>query len=172
MKKLSILLITLLLPCVWTSTFARDFDWLDNMNVKAEADSSGFRYRLSTRFKVGDAEVKTVLSNVDRKSDAYMIFRLGELSGRPTREVVKVYQGNRKKGWGVIAKNLGIKPGSREFHALKNGHDLDSRSGGSQRGDSQGGSSKKSGEKGKTWEKGGDKGKTWEKGGKKNKGKS
>ena len=34
-----------------------------------------------------------------------------------------------KKGWGVIAKNLGIKPGSEEFHALKTGR-LYSRSGG------------------------------------------
>jgi hypothetical protein len=28
---------------------------------------------------------------------------------------------NKGKGWGVIAKNLGIKPGSAEFHALKRG---------------------------------------------------
>ena len=28
------------------------------------------------------------------------------------------------KGWGNLAKTLGIKPGSREFHALKRGHDL------------------------------------------------
>ena len=106
---------------------AGDFGWLDNMNVKAEADKSGFRYRLSTRFKVGDADIKTVLSNVDRPSDAYMIFRLGEMSHRPYREVIKAYKSNRGKGWGVIAKNMGIKPGSSEFHALKRGHDLDSR---------------------------------------------
>jgi hypothetical protein len=38
--------------------------------------------------------------------------------------VVDVYKKNRGKGWGVIAKSLGIKPGSPEFHALKRGDDL------------------------------------------------
>lgn len=113
---------------------AGDFGWLDNLNVKAEADSSGFRYKLSTRFKVGDAEVKAVLSNVDRPSDAYMVLRLGELSRHSTREVINVYRSHRNKGWGVIAKNLGIKPGSSEFHALKRGHDLGDNKGASHAG--------------------------------------
>jgi len=104
---------------------AGDFDWLSNLNVKAEADSSGYRIKLATRFHIGDAEVKVVLGNVDSPSDAYMIFRLGELSNRPVDEVMNVYRVDRKKGWGVIAKSLGIKPGSSEFHALKRGHDLD-----------------------------------------------
>ena len=104
---------------------ASDFDWLNNLNIKAEGDSSGYRIRLATRFRIGDAEVKAVIGNVDRSSDAYMIFRLGELSRRPVNEVIKVYRANRKKGWGVMAKSLGIKPGSRDFHALKRGHDLD-----------------------------------------------
>jgi hypothetical protein len=34
---------------------------------------------------------------------------------------MKEYQVHKGKGWGVIAKNLGIKPGSKEFHALKKG---------------------------------------------------
>ena len=53
-----------------------------------------------------------------------MVMRLGELTGQPAKEVLSVYRNNRKKGWGVMAKKLGIKPGSREFHALKRGHDL------------------------------------------------
>jgi len=104
---------------------AGDFDWLSNLNLKAEADSSGYRIKLATRFNIGDSEVKVVLGKVDSPSDAYMILRLGELSNRPVDEVMNVYRANRKKGWGVIAKSLGIKPGSSEFHALKRGHDLD-----------------------------------------------
>jgi len=34
------------------------------------------------------------------------------------------YRSGKAKGWGALAKSLGIKPGSKEFHALKNGHDL------------------------------------------------
>lgn len=104
---------------------AGDFDWLSNLNVKAEADSYGYRIKLATRFHIGDAEVKVVLGNVDSPSDAYMIFRLGELSNRSVDEVMNAYRANRRKGWGVIAKSLGIKPGSSEFHALKRGQDLD-----------------------------------------------
>lgn len=116
-----LLLISIALPF---AANAGDFDWLNNLNVKAEADASGFQVTLATRFRIGDVEVEAVISSADKPADAYMILRLGELSHRPIEEVIKVYQSDRNKGWGVMAKNLGIKPGSREFHALKRGHDL------------------------------------------------
>ena len=125
MKKIGILMVLL---CMQVSlgrpAAAGDFDWLSNLNVQAEADSSGYRVRLATRFHIGDAEVKAVIGSVDEPSDAYMIFRLGELSHHSVDDVVRVYSADRRKGWGVIAKRLGIKPGSKEFHALKGGHDL------------------------------------------------
>lgn len=131
MKKWNLITALIFLQLFFASAAsAGDFDWLNNLNVKAEADSSGFRVQLATRFRIGDAEVKAVIGNVDRKSDAYMVFRLGELSHQPVKKVLSVYNSNRGKGWGVIAKKLGIKPGSSEFHALKSGHDLDNNSGG------------------------------------------
>jgi hypothetical protein len=111
--------IALSVPCI-----AADFDWMRNMNVTAQADASGFRTRLSTRFNLGDTQVKVVLGNVERPADAYMVLRLGEISSRPIDYVVQRYQALRGKGWGVLAKNLGIKPGSREFKTLKQGSDL------------------------------------------------
>ena len=42
---------------------------------------------------------------------------------KPADDVVKVYRSNKQKGWGAIAKELGIKPGSPEFHALKGSAD-------------------------------------------------
>lgn len=107
-----------------TPAVAGDFDWLNNLNVKAEADSSGYRLQLSTRFKIGSTEVNAVMGNVSSPSDAYMVLRLGELSHKPLQEVLHVYNSGKNRGWGVIARQLGIKPGSREFHALKRGHDL------------------------------------------------
>ena len=107
-----------------TPVLAGEFDWLDSLNVKAKADSSGFRMQLSTRFKIGSTDVKAVIGNVDSPSDAYMVLRLGELSHKPIQEVLHVYSRNKNRGWGLMAKQLGIKPGSREFHALKKGHDL------------------------------------------------
>ena len=125
MKIFKMLLILLVAQIAFVSSAsAGDFGWMDNLNVMAEGDSSGFRLRLATRFHIGDAEVKAVIGNVGSASDAYMVFRLGELSHRPINEVVNIYQEHRKQGWGAMAKRLGIKPGSREFHALKRGHDM------------------------------------------------
>jgi hypothetical protein len=38
---------------------------------------------------------------------------------KPLSVVMKEYDVNKDKGWGVMAKNLGIKPGSEAFHSLK-----------------------------------------------------
>ena len=103
---------------------AGEFDWIKDFNIQAEADSSGFRVRLATRFKIGDATVNAVLSNVEKPADAYIALRLGEISKQPTDRIIEEYKSGKGSGWGVMAKNLGIKPGSKEFHALKNGQDL------------------------------------------------
>ena len=103
---------------------AGDFDWTRDFNIRAEADPSGFRARLAARFKIGDAQINAVLSNVERPADAYMVFRFGEMSAKPTDYVIEKYRSEKGKGWGALAKSLGIKPGSKEFHALKRGNDI------------------------------------------------
>jgi hypothetical protein len=100
---------------------AGDFDWTRDFNIRAEADRDGFRAQLSTQFKIGNAQVKVVLGNVDSPADAYMVLRLGEMSSKPLDYVLDKYRTHKGKGWGVMAKSLGIKPGSREFKALKEG---------------------------------------------------
>lgn len=54
-------------------------------------------------------------------ADVYMIGELAQTSGLPFATVANRFDANRGRGWGVIAKDLGIKPGSAQFHALKNG---------------------------------------------------
>lgn len=125
MKLLTVLaLVVTVQLCVASTTVAREFDWIEDLSVEAEADPSGFRGRLAARFKIGDAQVRAVISNVEKPADAYVVLRLGEMLGRPTEYVIPEYNSNRGKGWGALARSLGIKPGSREFHALKRGHDL------------------------------------------------
>ena len=103
---------------------AGDFDWVRDFNIRAEADPAGFRTRLAARFNIGDTQINAVLSNVDKPADAYMVLRLGEMSAKPTDYVIEQYRYGKGKGWGALAKSLGIKPGSKEFHALKNGNDI------------------------------------------------
>jgi len=107
-----------------SAVVAGDFDWIRNFNIQAEADPSVFRARLGTRFKIGDTQIKIVLNNVENPADAYMVLRLGEMSNHSKESVIEEYKSGKGNGWGVLAKSLGIKPGSKEFHALKRGHDL------------------------------------------------
>ena len=51
--------------------------------------------------------------------DVYYACALAYQLHRPCGDVVKQYESNRGQGWGVIAKRMGIKPGSAQFHALK-----------------------------------------------------
>lgn len=103
---------------------AGDFDWTKDFNIRAEADPSGFRARLAARFNMGDTQITALLSNVERPADAYMVLRLGEMSTKPTDYVIEKYKSGKGKGWGALAQSLGIKPGSKEFHALKRGSDF------------------------------------------------
>ena len=105
------------------SVQAGDLDWLEKLSIEVRTDGSGIKTKLAARFELGGAKVNTVLSNVNGVEDAYMVMRLGEISGRDTDVVLREYKANKGKGWGVIARRLGIKPGSREFKNLKNAHD-------------------------------------------------
>ena len=100
-------------------------DFLARVNVQARADLGGFVARMSGQFGVPEAQVRVVLSAVSDPADAFMVFQIGQYCHRPSDEVLPVYRAHysaeKGQGWGVIAKQMGIKPGSPEFHALKNG---------------------------------------------------
>lgn len=121
-KIVSMLFIILIIASSFA--FAGDFEWMKELNAQATIDPNGFRARLATRFQVGDAKIGVVLSNMGDPASTYMVFRLSEMSQKPVERVMELCEKNRGKGWGVIAKSLGIKTGSAEFHALKRGHDL------------------------------------------------
>lgn len=53
--------------------------------------------------------------------DVYFACAIAQILGRPCRYVVDYWDQHHGKGWGVVAKELGIKPGSPEFHRLKMG---------------------------------------------------
>jgi len=125
-KRKMLVLLTVILAAVLSSSPAAggDFDWTRDFNIRAEADPEGFRARLSARFRIGNAQVNVVLGNVDSPADAYIVCRLGEMSSNPLDHVLARYRNERKKGWGALAHSLGVKPGSKKFHALKAGSDI------------------------------------------------
>lgn len=112
-------LLLLVAPAVATASLE---SFLSSVNVQARADLPGFSMKVAAQFGVPVPQVEAVLGVVAAPADAFMVFQLGQFAHRPPDTVLQTYQSRRGKGWGVIAKELGIKPGSREFHALKNGN--------------------------------------------------
>ena len=53
--------------------------------------------------------------------DVYYACSIAQVLGRPCRYVVEEWDRDHGQGWGEVAKRLGIKPGSAEFHRLKRG---------------------------------------------------
>lgn len=123
MKKLlvasAILFLTFIIP---TGSAHADLEgFLSDLNRQAKADLNNFSIKLSAQFGVPLLQVKVVMDKVDTAADAFMCLQLGRMTNKQPEIVVQTYTNNKGKGWGVIAKELGIKPGSEEFHALKRG---------------------------------------------------
>ena len=53
--------------------------------------------------------------------DVYYACAIAQILGRPCRYVVDIWERDHGQGWGNVARQLGIKPGSDEFHRLKRG---------------------------------------------------
>jgi hypothetical protein len=122
MKKIfSFLLILCLTFSIFSQSLASsDLElYIKNLNIEAQADLGAFKIRLSTQFGIPVPKIEEVMASVESPGDAYMCFRVSQVASKPIEIVLKEYQSHKKKGWGIIAKNLGIKPGSKEFHELK-----------------------------------------------------
>ena len=102
----------------------------------AYAQKSGFRYYRASADRFGsDNPVvfgqmlarqynlnESAIGDLHKKfngnwGDLALGLEMGNLSKKPMYTVVGAYEKNQ--GWGNIAKDLGIKPGSEEFHRMK-----------------------------------------------------
>lgn len=89
------------------------------VNTDANKDLSAFKLNLTKTFSVGLPEVEACFKVGMNAGDAFMAFQVANIVRRPIGDVITVYSKSKSKGWGAMAKELGIKPGSAEFHALK-----------------------------------------------------
>lgn len=96
---------------------------MDNMLIdihnRAIKDINSFKNDVETVFNLTTSRIDAALKFL-APGDLYMAAQVSVSIGKPFEEVVQTYEANKKKGWGAIAKDLGIKPGSPEFHAMKN----------------------------------------------------
>jgi len=106
LKSLCVLLIVFI--SFVTPSMASDVEWRRALNLRAHSDSYRYRYELMQRFGADESQVIGILSRVSEPSDAYMVFRVAELSGYSSEEVLRVYRERAHGGWDEIASVLGI----------------------------------------------------------------
>lgn len=92
---------------------------LNDVNVYASAYYDAFKDDLKIKFGASTDEVERyIVKEKVPPADVYYGYCLSSTTGRSFTSIMKLR--SDKKGWGSIAKDLGIKPGSDQFHALKN----------------------------------------------------
>ena len=95
---------------------------LKNINIEAQESIPGFVSNVSLCYGVPKAKIEDLIFNGKMSpADVYMTIGIAKIIKKPIETVAEEYKINKSKGWGKIAKNLGIKPGSKAFHELKKG---------------------------------------------------
>ena len=95
---------------------------LSDMNVFYVDDPEWVQEQIAYETQIPRVQVRSYI--VERNyapADVYMIGELAQASGKSFGDVASAYDANRSQGWGALARSMGIKPGSAQFHALKNG---------------------------------------------------
>lgn len=92
---------------------------LKSINVEANKDLATFKANVVTTYATTLDKVNSFFTAGMNAGDVIMAFEIIKVTKKPTTDVIKVYKASKSKGWGAMAKELGIKPGSKEFHALK-----------------------------------------------------
>lgn len=90
-----------------------------SINEAAATDLSGTISAVSQELGVSEQTVTDLTQQGMTVGDVAVAVTVAEVTNTPVTEVVKAYMTNPGKGWGVVAKRLGIAPGSPEFHAMK-----------------------------------------------------
>jgi hypothetical protein len=122
MKKIrSVVFLLVVIMSIASVAYADLDNFLKNVNIQAQTDMKNFSIKLSAQFGVPIPQVDAIIKRVPAPADAFMVLQLGQMANKQPEVVLQTYQRSRGKGWGELAKELGIKPGSPEFHALKRG---------------------------------------------------
>jgi hypothetical protein len=93
-------------------------NFLHQVNDDAKKDAGAFTGMVTNKFNIAKSDIEKLLKDM-APGDVYMSAEVAAIVGKPVTEVASTYNKNKDKGWGAIAKEMGIKPGSPEFHKLK-----------------------------------------------------
>ena len=91
---------------------------LAEVNKYGKSDFEGFKRNLSLKFGASSKEVNEFRYREKMSpADIYHGYTLSSATGKSPQYVMNKYK--EHKSWGKVAQELGIKPGSKEFHKLK-----------------------------------------------------
>ncbi|GAB7089348.1 hypothetical protein [Marinifilum fragile] len=94
---------------------------LNTINANASVDFGAFKGKLLVSYDISEKKIEFMKGSVNMApGEIYLALEISKLSKTPIDRVITIYERNKSKGWGYIAKEAGIKPGSPEFHQLKN----------------------------------------------------
>ena len=94
---------------------------LNAINTSASANFGSFKTNLSASYNVSSKKIDYMQISLNMAAgEIYLALEIAKLSNTPIDDIITIYKNNKSKGWGYIAKEAGIKPGSSEFHQLKN----------------------------------------------------
>lgn len=94
---------------------------LNSINVSARADFGKFKAEMGVNYNISEQRIEHFHAELHMEpAEIYFALEMSRISGRPVDDVIEIYKKNKGLGWGEIAKQMGIKPGSPEFHQLKN----------------------------------------------------
>lgn len=88
------------------------------INTNAKLDLKTFKINTNVSHNIPIPQIEELLKILE-PAEIILAKDIADAVNKPIDAVVETYKGNKEKGWGVIAKEMGIKPGSPEFHALK-----------------------------------------------------
>ncbi len=92
---------------------------LNLFNTEAKKDLAKFKENTAKEYSLSKETIQSLLDKKMQPAEILLSIRISLITKKPVVDVVKCYEKNKSKGWGAIAKEMGIKPGSPEFHALK-----------------------------------------------------
>lgn len=101
---------------------------LHSINAQARLDLSHFKKEMHMLYNVSEKKLNYMSVSLGMiPGEIYFSLEISKIARISLDRVLMVYRTYKSKGWGVIVKELGIKPGSAEFHQVK--HNAGSRTG-------------------------------------------
>lgn len=102
-----------------------DSQWDSDLNVinaYASADFGAFTADMKLTYNVTEEKIELMKVGLGMApGEIYLALEISKTAKISLDNVLSIYKTDKSKGWGYIAKQAGIKPGSAEFHQLKNG---------------------------------------------------